>query len=120
MYSFSELIKRIREEGGLTQKEFANILSVSTVLVSMIETGQKKVSKNFIVKLASKLEVNPSSITPFLFVDKNLEIKSISNIEKDLIRLGERLQSFLIKRQSKKLKKYVFSESKIPQDRYKK
>lgn len=107
MYSFSDLIKKIREESNLTQKEFADVLSVSTILISMIETKQKQVSKNFIIKLAKKLEVNPKSITPFLFEDKNIKNKKISNIEKDFIRIGERLQMFLIKCKAKNLKKYV-------------
>lgn len=107
MYSFPELIRKIREESNLTQKEFADVLSVSTILVSMIEAGQKQVSKNFIIRLAKALKVNPRSITPFLFDDKELNNKGTSNIEKDLIQLGEKLQMFLIKHKSKNLKKYV-------------
>lgn len=107
MYSFPDLIKKIRDESGLTQKEFASILGVSTILIAMIESGQKEVSKNFILKLANKLKISPSSITPFLFLDKNSNNKKISQIEKSLIDLGEKLQNFLIKKKAKNLKKYV-------------
>lgn len=105
MYSFPELIKQIRKESGVTQKDLAKILSVSPILISMIEVGQKKVSKNFIVKLANKLEVSPISITPFLFMED--KIKTVSGIEKELIILGEKLQDFLIKKKAKNLAKYV-------------
>lgn len=113
MYSFPELIKKIREESNLTQKELADVLSVSTILVSMIEAKQKPVSKNFIIKLARNLEVNPKSITPFLFEDKKFNNKSISNIEKDLIQLGEKLQIFLVKHKSKNLRKYASKKMSV-------
>jgi len=105
-----ELIKKIRGASGLTQKEFAEVIQVSTVLVSMIEAGQKDVSKNFIIKLSEKLEVNPSSITPFLYIYKDIDNKDISKIEKTFIDLGEKLQYFLINQKAKNLKKYVRSK----------
>ncbi len=108
MYTFSELLKEIRSESDLTQKEFASALSVSTVLISMIETKQKEASKAFIIKLAEKLEVHPSSITPFILLDDDFNKGNISEIEKKFIEIGEKLQKHLIKNKSKKLKKYAF------------
>lgn len=105
MYSFPELIKKIREASNLTQEELANIIGVSTVLISMIETGQKEISKNFIVKLSDKLGVSPSSITPFLYIYQDAGSKSISPIEKKIISLGESMQNYLINKKAKKLKK---------------
>jgi transcriptional regulator with XRE-family HTH domain len=107
MYTFPELLKKIREEGNLTQEDLAVALSVSTVLIAMIESKQKDVSKGFIIKLADKLDVHPSSITPFLFSDDSYKIKDVSGIEKSLIRVGEKLQNYLIKNKAKKLKQYV-------------
>lgn len=105
MLTFPELIKKIRESSGLTQEEFAKVLSVSTVLISMIESGQKEVSKKLIKNLAGKLEVHPNSIAPFLY--SHLELKSLSAIEKEMIKLGERIQHYLIQKKAKNLKKYV-------------
>ena len=105
MYKFPDLLKEIRNSSDLTQEEFARILNVSTILISMIETGQKDVSKNFIEKLANKLEVHPSSIAPFVFTGN--DVKKSSSIEKKLVAMGERLQTYLIKTKSKNLKKYV-------------
>lgn len=104
MYSFPDLIKKIREEAGLTQAEFAKALNVSTILISMVETEQKEVSKKLLISLANKLRVHPASITPFLFnIDKHPEDK-ISYIEKTLIDWGEKMQVHLIKERSKLLK----------------
>lgn len=105
MYNFPDLLRQIRSEGDLTQEELARALKVSTVLISMIETGQKDVSKNFIEKLADKLDVHPSSIAPFVFIGDNMQ--KLSNIEKTLVAVGEKLQIYLIKTKSKKLKQYV-------------
>lgn len=105
MYNFRTLLKKIREEGALTQEELARAINVSTILVSMIETGQKEASKNFVVKLAERLEVRPSSIMPFILEsDSN---HAVSGVEKILIDAGEKLQEHLVKVKSKKLRQYV-------------
>jgi len=107
MYTFSNLVKNIRSEAGLTQEELARILGVSTVLIAMIETGQKQASKNFIERLAEKLEVHPTSITPFIFIDKDFNSKLLSSIERSLVGVGESMQKYLVNSRAKKLKQYV-------------
>lgn len=107
MYTFPELLKKIREESNLTQSELAIVLGVSTVLISMIETGQKNVSKAFVTKLANKLGVRPTSIMPFIFVDEDVSEESLAGPEKALILLGEKLQTYLIKKRAKNLKQYA-------------
>lgn len=106
MYTFPDLIKKIRSQAGLTQEELARVLDVSTVLISMIETGQKEVSKGFITRLAEKLEVRPGSIIPFVFSEQEKPAK-LSGIERTLVDLGEKLQDQLINVRAKKLKQYV-------------
>jgi len=105
MYNFQDLLKQIRKESDLTQEELARALDVSTILISMIEIGKKEVSRNFIEKLAEKLDVHPSSIAPFVFTED--DSTNLSGVEKKLISVGEQLQTYLIKTQSKRLKKYV-------------
>lgn len=107
MYTFPQLIKKIRSEAGLTQAEFADALDVSTVLVTMIETGQKEVSKKFVLKLSKCMNVHPASITPFLFMDEGGDKKPLSRIENALLELGEKMQSILVEDKAKKLRKYA-------------
>ncbi|HAH04212.1 MAG: Helix-turn-helix domain protein [Parcubacteria group bacterium GW2011_GWA2_43_17] len=107
MYTFPELLKKIREEAGLTQSEFAKILGVSTVLITMIETGQKEVSKNLIIKLAEKINVHPSSISPFLFTDNENVLNNITKMERLFLDWGKKMQTYLIKDRSKMLKEYA-------------
>ncbi len=106
MYSFPNLIRKIRDEAGLTQSEFAKALDVSTVLIAMIETGQKEVSKKFLLKLSKILNVHPSSITPFLFGNEK-QIDKSSTIERKFIEFGEKMQNYLIQDKAKFLKKYA-------------
>lgn len=107
MYRFKDLLKRIREESNLTQEDLGKVIGVSTVLISMIETGQKEASKKFVEKLAEKLEVRPSSILPFV-ATKEFE-EEPSGVEKILVEAAEKLQIHLISVKSKKLRSYVQS-----------
>ena len=107
MYTFPELIKRIRNEAGLTQAEFAKAVEVSPVLIAMVETGQKEVSKKLVVKIAERLQVHPASITPFLYEGSHTDTENLSSVEKQFLVLGTKLQVFLIKKKSKNLRQYA-------------
>lgn len=107
--TFPELFKCIREEAGLTQGQFAHAIGVSTILVSMVESGQKEVSKNLILKLAELMEVHPASITPFLFVEKDGPLNPRDTVDSWLIQFGERMQKTLIKKKAPKLRRYASS-----------
>lgn len=104
MDNFPQLIKLIRKSAGMTQVEFAAKLDVSPMLIAMIETGKKDVSKKFIVRLADVLDVHPSTITPFLFIVENEKLEPVSDLEKMFVRWGERMQKHLIEKKAKNLK----------------
>jgi len=107
MYTFPELIKQIRNEAGLTQAEFAKAVEVSPVLIAMVETGQKEISKKLLLKIAERLEVHPSSITPFLYDGSKNDSIHLAPIEKQFLSFGTKMQDYLIKKKSKNLKKYA-------------
>lgn len=73
----------------------------------MIETGQKNASRGFIKKLANRLDVHPTSITPFAYVDEDFSSKKLSPVEKSLLEVGTSLQSYLVNSKAKKLRQYV-------------
>ncbi len=105
MNTFPQLIRQIRKSAKLTQSEFADCLEVSTPLIAMIETGQKEVSKNFILKLSNKLDVHPSTITPFLFIVEGEDLNPIEGVEKMFVKWGEKMQKLLITKKAKNLSK---------------
>lgn len=103
MYKFPELIKKIRTEAGLTQADFASSIGVSSVLIAMVESGQKEVSKKLLQKIANGLDVNPATITPFLYGYEPKNNESLSIVEKQFLAWGQKLQLHLIKNKSKLL-----------------
>lgn len=107
MYTFQDLLKKIRASANLTQEDLAKILEVSTVLITMIETGQKEVSRKFIENLAQKMDVHPSSITPFAFIEEDIDVNKLPETEKTMMKYGEKLQKYLIDQKAKNLKKYA-------------
>ena len=103
MYTFSKLLKTIRNEADLTQPDLAKILDVSSILISMVETGGKEPSKKLVHKLAKALDIHPIAIMPFLAIKEKESFDERSSIEKKLISFGEDLQEKLIKKKAKLL-----------------
>ncbi len=96
MKKFGDIVKTVRKKSGLTQDSFAKELGVSSIYISKIETDQKDVSKQFVIRLAEYVGVHPSALAPFLFLNPDVDESKLSDIEKKLIALGESLQIKLI------------------------
>lgn len=108
MINSQDLIKKIRKESGLTQGQLASALKVSKVLIAMIETGQKPISKKMILKLADVLDISTFSLEFSLFSDeRDDKNQSLSPTELKLLKIGEKLQNQLITYGAKNLKKYA-------------
>lgn len=103
MYDFPELLKSIRKEANLTQSGLASKLGVSTILIAMIESGQKEPSKKFVETLAKKMDVSPKAIIPFIYSTNTYTEDSL--LEQKLMNFGMYLQQQLISRKAKNLLK---------------
>lgn len=103
MYDFPELLKNIRKETKLTQSELAAKLGVSTILIAMIESGQKEPSKKFVEILASKMEVSPMAIVPFVYSTN--KYSDDSALEKRLSQFGMNLQKQLVTKKARNILK---------------
>lgn len=58
-------VRLLRDHLGWTQSRFAKHIGVSTVLVSMVESGQKAVTIKLLKKIAKSLGINIEiKITP--------------------------------------------------------
>lgn len=102
MNKFSDIVKTVRSEAGLSQNEFATKLGVSSIYISKIETDKKEVSKKFVIKLADFIDVHPAALAPFLFYNPNVKESELTSIERQLICLGNQLQQKLIKNRVRK------------------
>ena len=105
MNTLPTFLKRLRKASSLTQPELAEILGVSTVLISMIESGQKRSSLKFINTLAKKLKVHPGAIAPLAFNEVGADNEKISSLKRELLKIGNKLQNELIDKKAKYLKK---------------
>ena len=103
MYDFPELLKNIRKETKLTQSGLAAKLGVSAILIAMIESGQKEPSKKFVEVLATKMEVSPRAIIPFVYSTN--KYSDDSAFEKHLSQFGMSLQKQLISKKAKNILK---------------
>lgn len=55
--SYSEKIKRLRKDKGITQKELAKKLEISQPMLAQLERGTKALSVNMAVAIAEALKV---------------------------------------------------------------
>ncbi len=55
--SYSEKIKRLRKDKGITQKELAEKLEISQPMLAQLERGTKALSVNMAVAIAEALKV---------------------------------------------------------------
>ena len=59
---FGIKVRQLREQKGLLLRQIAAALEVDTALVSKIERGERKASKEQIMKIAELLEINPDEL----------------------------------------------------------
>lgn len=104
MYTFSSLLRFLRREAKITQKELAEILGVSKVLIVMIENNTKEPSKKFVLNLADKLKIHPSALMPFVSIEDEINISNYSGLEKKLLQISIQLQEKLLKKKALLLK----------------
>ncbi len=103
MLSFSDFIKQIRTVNNVSQEALAQSLEVSPVLISMLESGQREPSKNLLKIMAAKMRVHPASITPFIFDLPHPATEDLAGLEKQMVRLGEKYQTEIINKTSRRL-----------------
>jgi len=60
--SIGNNIRNLRQSLGLSQKEFADLLSVSEAIVSRVETGDREASAPFVQKICDVFHVKPHII----------------------------------------------------------
>jgi len=103
MNTIAIFLKQLRKSCKLTQPELAELMGVSTVLISMIESGQKTASIKFVNQLAETLGVHPGAIAPLAFAGHDETNGERSPIEQKIIDLGRKLQKELIEKKAKEL-----------------
>lgn len=70
MNSFGQKVRELREKKGLLLRQVAAHLEVDTAMVSKIEKGDRKVSKEQIIKIAEFLGANKDILITLWLADK--------------------------------------------------
>jgi transcriptional regulator with XRE-family HTH domain len=68
--SFGEKVRELREKKGLLLRQVAAHLEVDTAMVSKIEKGDRKVSKEQVIKIADFLGTNCDVLLTLWLADK--------------------------------------------------
>lgn len=61
MKTLSETLKKSRENKGLLMRELASLIEVDTSLISKFEKGERKPTKEQIMRLSKSLEIDEKS-----------------------------------------------------------
>jgi len=77
MNSLGEKIRLIRESKGLLLRQIAAYLEIDTALISKIERGERRLTREHVIKLANYYNVTEESLLTLWLSDKVLETKSI-------------------------------------------
>ncbi|MBR5309787.1 MAG: helix-turn-helix transcriptional regulator [Oscillospiraceae bacterium] len=85
------LIKELRTEKNLTQKELAEKLNVSTAAISKWENGKGFPDISILEKLSDTLEI---SIGELVKGERNIDIESTDSIAKDIIEISKKELKF--------------------------
>lgn len=89
---FGIKIRQSREQQGLLLRQVAAVLEVDTALVSKIERGERKASKEQVLKLAELLEIEVDVLLVIWLSDKIVDMleeeplayEVLKNLEKRL------------------------------------
>jgi len=86
-YRFGEKIRKVRESQGITLKQLAGRMDVSTSLLSQIENNRVSPSIDTLLTLADLLDIDPE----YLFRDfrKKRKVRIIRQEERNNLDLGE-------------------------------
>jgi transcriptional regulator with XRE-family HTH domain len=85
----SQRVKKLRDHKGLSQQELAKLLMISRPTVSLIESGERKISADELVKLAEIFNISVESLLDFKKEPKVILEESKKNESlKDQIRIN--------------------------------
>ena len=68
-----ELIKKIRKEHGLSQKELADLMGVSQIFVSQYETGKRKPKIDTLKRFSAALDIPYTELLKAYQPDLNID-----------------------------------------------
>jgi transcriptional regulator with XRE-family HTH domain len=85
-----ELIREAREKRGLLLRQVASFLEIDQALLSKIERGERKATRENIIKLASFLELNEKELLVQYLSEKIAYDLQDEDVAKEALKVAEK------------------------------
>lgn len=95
MKTIGELIRQKRAEKGLLLRQVAAFLEIDQALLSKIERGQRKATKEHIIKLAELFEINEKELLVQYFSDKIAYELADEDSAKEVLKVAEQKMDYI-------------------------
>jgi len=86
--SFGEVIRERRELRGMMLRELASRLSVDTAILSKAERGERKLTKEQVIRLAAIIEIPEGELITLWLSDKVNKLLKDEPTAKDVLHLS--------------------------------
>lgn len=73
--TIAETIKKLRTDAGVSQEQMADLLSMSRITYTHIESGKRELKKSEIEKIAEFFEITPMELMQTRAVSKKIEVR---------------------------------------------
>jgi HTH-type transcriptional regulator, competence development regulator len=102
MLSIGEQIRKLREDQGLPLRKVAAELDIDQSILSKIERGERKASKEQIIQIARIFKVNEKDLLINYLSDRVLYDLKDEDYAKDVLKIAERKMRYMTKNQNGK------------------
>lgn len=89
MNKFGDLIKQLREQNNLLQRQIASKLDIDTPMLSKIERGERKAKRAQVLLFAEILGANKDRLLTLWLADKLYEIVKNENTGTKALKVAE-------------------------------
>jgi transcriptional regulator with XRE-family HTH domain len=93
--TIGELIREAREKKGLLLRQVASFLEIDQALLSKIERGERKATRENIIKLASFLELNEKELLVQFLSEKIAYDLQDEDVAKEALKVAEQKVEYL-------------------------
>jgi transcriptional regulator with XRE-family HTH domain len=93
--TIGELIREAREKKGLLLRQVASFLEIDQALLSTIERGERKATRENIIKLASFLELNEKELLVQFLSEKIAYDLQDEDVAKEALKVAEQKVEYL-------------------------
>lgn len=100
MLSIGEQIRKLREEHGLPLRKVAAKLDIDQSILSKIERGERKASKEQIIQIARIFNVNEKELLINYLSDRVLYDLKDEELARDALKVAEKKIKYMIKKQN--------------------